>query len=282
VSNGILLLVLLAALIHAGWNGLIKSAKIDPMTSMAMMCLAGALVSLPFFVFTGLPPNSAYPYLLVSGFVHIPYYLLVGYCYRHGHFSAIYPIFRGGAPLLTVLAGSVFLGEWLALPVYFGVITLVVGLLILSLNALKKGGITKNSLMMAITLACVVALYTVIDGMGVRASKSPFSYVLATHIANSIFMLPVILFYIKPDVRAIKPLVWGKIMAAGALSIIAYAIVLYAMMSVPVGIVSALRETSVLFAAFIGWLFLGEKLGRMHFYAAILIVIALMLIKGLV
>jgi drug/metabolite transporter (DMT)-like permease len=281
VSNELLLLVLFSAMIHAGWNALIKSAKIDSLAAMGFMCMAGAVISLPLLLITNLPHIDSYFYLILSGFVHIAYYLLVGYSYRHGDFSAVYPIFRGGAPLLTVIAGSFYLNEWLGLYVYFGVVLLVSGLIISGLRAFKNKGLSLNSLSSALVLAGVVAGYTVIDGMGVRVSQSPFSYVLLTHIFNAVFMLPVIVFYIKPDVRAVSPVIWGKIAIAGGLSVLAYAIVLYAMTLAPIGIVSALRETSVLFAAIIGAVFLKEKLGAVHFIAACLIVIGLILIKGL-
>lgn len=280
MSNSFLLLVLFSAFIHAGWNALIKSAKINPLSAMAFMCMAGAIISLPLLFFTNLPQNESYLYLILSGLVHIAYYLLVGYSYQHGNFSAVYPIFRGAAPLLTVIISGIYLQEWLDLSVYIGIITLIFGLVIISFNAFKNEALSFKSLNSALVLAGVVATYTVIDGMGVRMSQSPFSYVLLTHIVNAVFMLPVIIFYIKPDIRTVSPLAWGKVTLAGSLSVLAYTIVLYAMTLAPIGIVSALRETSVLFAALIGAIFLKEKLNLIHYVAAIFIVIGLLFIKG--
>lgn len=281
MTISLIALVLFSGLIHASWNALTKSAKVDPLASMSVMCLCGAAFSLFFTPFVGLPNAASVPYIIASGFIHIAYYLLVGLSYRHGDFSAVYPIFRGGAPLLTALLGMLFLGEWLPLSTLFGIILLVCGLLVLSVNAFKKGSLNAKAITSALLLAFVVALYTIVDGKGARLADSPFNYVVYTHIMNAICMFPVIIIYLKIDILKVPAGVWKRTLPAGALSVVAYAIVLYAMTQAPVGVVSALRETSVVFAAIIGWLFMNEKLGKWHFMAALLILIGLYLIKGL-
>jgi drug/metabolite transporter (DMT)-like permease len=272
-------LVLCAAFIHASWNALIKTSKADPILAMCLLAITGGVLAVPALVLTGLPAAPSLPFALLSSLVHLIYYVLVGYCYKYASYSAIYPIFRGSAPLITAVLGFTFLNEKLPFHIWLGILVLVLGLLLLSLNALKKGGFSLKTLGAALVLACVVAFYTVLDGQGARLSHNALAYVLFSHLLSGIFMLPLLHYQFKIDFKTISFYLWQRTTLAAALGIIGYSIVLYAMTLAPIGVIAALRETSVLFAALLGWLFMGEKLGRVHFISCLIVVIGLTLLK---
>jgi drug/metabolite transporter (DMT)-like permease len=272
-------LVFLAALIHATWNALIKTSKADPIVAMCLLALTGGVIALPVLWVTGLPAAPSFMPALLSSLVHVVYYILVGYCYKYASYSAIYPIFRGTAPLITALLSFLFLGEILPPKTWLGIAIVVLGLLLLSHNALAKGGFSLKTLGVALILAGVVASYSVLDGYGARLSGQAIAYVLLTHLLSALFILPVALYAFKINLHAIPRQLWARTSFAAFISMGGYSLVLYAMTLAPIGIIAALRETSVLFAALIGWFFMGEKLGKWHFLSAIFIMCGLVLIK---
>ncbi len=256
MSFGIIVVVLAAAVLHASWNALLRAGT-DRLWSIAIMCVATALVCAAFVPFVPMPAHASWGCAALSAVLHVGYNLLLVRTYRHGDLGQTYPISRGSSPLLVSLGAAVFARE---LPAPIGIAgVLLVSAGIISL-AFQGRGVGRDSLLSALGTGCFIGAYSVSDGIGVRLSGTPVGYTVWMSLLGSILTL---LLYV--GLRGWRSLVRGQretsvAAAGGIVSLIAYGIVIFAMSQGPMGSVSALRETSVVFAALIGRLFLGERL----------------------
>jgi drug/metabolite transporter (DMT)-like permease len=272
-----MLAVLAAALLHAGWNALAKSAggsgdgsAGDPLIETTAILVAGAVLSLACLPFLTTPAPESWPYILASGVIHVAYFHLVAAAYRAGDMSLAYPLARGSAPLLTGLASGALLGEHLAPFAIAGIALTCAGVLAMIL-ARRGGGYEARTIAIALANAGIIALYTIVDGIGARASGAPFAYTFAIIAATAFFFLPTIL---PRHARALatalgtRPLLFT---GAGAAIVGSYAVALWAMTRAPIAPVAALREVSILFGVVIARLFLGEHPHRARWLGAGLI-----------
>ncbi|TCL07484.1 EamA family transporter [Sodalis ligni] len=270
----IILLTLFAALLHAGWNALLRGGA-DRLWSMTIMCLAVAIVSVAIALFLAPLAKAGWRYAVVSAVLHVGYNLFLVRSYQAGDLGQTYPIARGSSPILITLAASVFAGERVGMGALLGIVLVSVGIVSL---AFKERRLAVPSLPYALGTGCFIAAYSVTDGIGVRLSGAPITYTVWMCALWGILMPSV---YI--GLRGARSLLtWrpGFIMAfiGGLLSLLAYGIIIYAMSGAPMGAVSALRETSVLFAALIGYFFLGETLTVRKMLACAVIAIGTILI----
>ena len=273
--------VLLAALVHAGWNAVAKSAGgSDPLISTSAIAVGGAVVSLPLLLITGLPAAASHPHVLASGVVHVVYFLLVGLAYRTADYSAVYPLTRGSAPLLTALLAATVLGEHLPALGWLGIALLSLGIVGLGSNAMSKGGIDARALAIAILNITVIVGYTLLDGAGTRLSGNPAAYVLTMMALTGAFLLPVVLAWMgAPSARAMLAH-WRIALIGGAMVALSYGAALWAMTKAPIGMVAALRETSVLFACIIATVILRERFGPIRWLSAALIVAGMVAMRA--
>jgi len=256
----IALAVLFAALLHAGWNALVKSGS-EKSLDTAWINAFAALWALPLLAAFGGPAAAAWPWLLASATVHIAYYLLLGAAYRHGELTLAYPLMRGVAPLLVALGSTALFGEPLSGPAWAGVLCISGGVLVLGSAGAGAGRESGRGVTLALANALVIAAYTVVDGHGVRASGNAAGYVAA------LFLLNALPFGLLVLARRGWASVWrhgrrrAPLAALGAAaSVGSYGIALWAMTRAPVATVAALRESSVLFAALLGAWQLRERL----------------------
>lgn len=266
-------LALTAALLHATWNLLLKSAPHGErdLTSWGLFA-CGALLVLPVLVVVGGPGTAALPWLATSGVVHVAYVIgLVG-AYRHGDFSLAYPLARGGGALVAAVGGAVLLGDSLAPWSWVAVAVVVAGLI-----SLVGRGVSVAAVRDALVTAFAIGIYTLIDTEGSRAATSGLSYGLSTTVAAAIGIS--IAFLLRgrgPALVAAAPAAWRLWAAAGACTATAYALVLVAVRHAPVGYVAMLRESSVVFGAAIGWRWLGEPLGGRRLRSSLVILAGLL------
>lgn len=254
---GVAAAVLVGALLHAGWNALVKSST-DKALDTALIHLIGSLLGLPLVLAAGLPPAAAWPYIAASVAIHIGYYIALTGAYRHGDLGLTYPLMRGLGPVLVALASSASIGERLSPWGWAGVLGVCAGVLVLGLSrhALER----PKAVAFALANAVVIAAYTVVDALGVRttvqAGGSALQYVATLFALDG---WPFALLVLRrrgfavawPYARMRAPLA----VVGAAASLGSYGIALWAMTRAPVAIVAALRETSVLFAALLGtWL----------------------------
>lgn len=266
----VILIVLGAALLHASWNAMAKGrAGGDPLANMLAIAIAGGGLAAPLLVVTGLPGPASYAYVLASGVVHVVYFLLVGLAYRHGDYSAFYPLTRGSAPLLTAVAGSVLLGEPAPPLLIAGIALLSLGVLGLGADAMRAGAFDRRGAVAAALNVLVIVGYTILDGVGARLSGNPAGYVVAMMLLTGAMLLPVAPLVV--DRRALGAMLRSRLafyLIGGGLIMGSYGIALWAMTKAPIGAVAALRETSVLFGTILSVLFLGERFGPARWLAA--------------
>jgi drug/metabolite transporter (DMT)-like permease len=273
-------LVLLAALLHASWNAMAKSGG-TPQFSIASYRLVSAFCCLPLLFYFPIPLAASWPMVLASTAIHTAYYLTLSKSYRSGDLSQVYPLFRGLAPVLVVLGAALFAQEYLAPGAMLGISLVSAGLISITFSGGVIGKIPPLALRWGLATSLLIAAYTVTDGIGVRAAGNPFSYIVWLFALEPV---PLGLWLLATDRRGwfsymrAKP---GKICAGALAAAAAYGMVIYAMGVAPMGMVSSLRETSVIFAALIGSLLFHEPFGRQRIVAATLVCCGVVLIKVL-
>jgi drug/metabolite transporter (DMT)-like permease len=279
MENVVFLAVLFAAACHAGWNALIK-VGLDPLSTTTLISIGSGLVALILLPFVGLPAWGAWPWLAASVAIHLIYFASLIESYRTGDLGQVYPIARGSAPLMTAAATTVIVGERLSLVGWTGILALVAGVLLLS----ARGGrdlavVDRRAIGFALFTAITVCGYSVVDGIGARASANPNAYSVCLFIGIALVMVPYALYRDGRDVMPAMHLYWRRGLAGGALQFLSYGIAIWAMTIVPIAVVAALRETSVLFGAAIAVVLLKEPLRAVRIVAALMIVCGLILIR---
>jgi drug/metabolite transporter (DMT)-like permease len=278
VNTFILAAVLFAALLHASWNALIKSQDDHSLAALVVAVMAG-IVGVPLMLALPPPPVAASPYLIASSLIHVGYFVLIGLAYRAADLGVAYPLTRGSAPLLTALIASLFLAEALTWNGWLAIVILAAGIVGLSADALMRGGLTWRAAIAVVTNAGVIVTYTLIDGLGARLTGSGLVYgawlLAGTGLCVLIFALAT---RRRAFLREAKKM-WLPGLIAGALVLPSYGIALWAMTQVPIGLVAALRETSVLFAAIIGARLFNEPFGPRRWIALALIVGGIILLR---
>ena len=279
--------VLFGALLHASWNALIKSAT-DKSLDTALIHVMGAVVALPLLLLAGLPPPSSLPYLAASIIIHIGYYIALAGAYKHGDLGLTYPIMRGLAPLLVAIASGIVIGEALSLPGWLGVLGISGGVLLLGLSrAAFANSAHRAALGFALSNAVIIAVYTVIDGLGVRVAVehggTALQYVSALFLIDGI---PYFIFVMSQRKAQRRVEAWAYMRKRWPLALMgtlaslgSYGIALWAMTQAPVATVAALREVSVLFAALLGALLLKEAFGLQRGAGTLLIVAGIAALK---
>jgi drug/metabolite transporter (DMT)-like permease len=247
------LAVLGAALAHATWNAMIKSSR-DVLLDLTLVTFLAGAAAAPLLVFVAPPARASWPYIAASVLTHIAYYVALVGAYRAGDLSHGYPIMRGLAPLIVSVCGLAWLGEAPAATVWAGVLLICGGVLSLGLVGFRWRE-SRVSTRWAFANAVIIAVYTLIDATGVRASGSPAGYVLWLFVLDALPFPLMVWMSRKAELVSYARRFWPRGLVGGVLSAGAYGVALWAMTRAPVAAVAALRETSVIFAALIGaWL----------------------------
>jgi drug/metabolite transporter (DMT)-like permease len=281
LTLGITLAVLGAGLLHASWNALLKSAPGgDAMLDTATVVAGSGVCALAVLPFVPIPATAAWPYMAASATIHFGYYLTLARAYRAGDLSFAYPLMRGTAPLVVTVLGIVFLRELPGAATTCGILLISLG--IVSIAFVPHPGSRKHppaAAYWAFANASLIAAYTLIDASGARASGTPAGYVSWLIFLEGIpFLLWVFVRGRRPALRYVANHA-GRGIIGGACSLAAYGIVLWAMTRAPVAAVAALRETSVLFAALIGSVWLKEGFGLPRLAGAIAVVLGIAALK---
>ncbi len=273
-------LVLLAALLHAGWNAMAKSGG-TPEYSIASYQLVGGFICLGLIFVVPAPLAESWPMILVSVMIHNAYYFTLAMSFRTGDLSQVYPLFRGLAPVLVAIGAALFAEEWLSSGSMLGIGLISFGLTSLTLFGGRLGRISPAALRWGLATSVLIAFYTVVDGLGVRAAGKSYSYIFWLFLLEPLPICLFLLIFRRPQWMAYLLQKPGKILAGGMASSTAYALVIYAMGFGSMAMVSSLRETSVIFAALIGTLIFREPFGRQRIIAAVLVSLGIMLIRWL-
>ncbi|WP_375503169.1 EamA family transporter [uncultured Jatrophihabitans sp.] len=260
--------ILVAAVAHATWNALGKLIP-DRLVSASWIGLVYLTAGAAVVPFLPLPHAAAWPYLAVSSIAQATYLLMLMAAYRKGEFGQIYPVTRGMAPLLVSVVSFCFLDERVSLQQLGGIAAVCAGLtgLVFVRGTPRRG----SGYGMAALTGTMIAVYTLVDGVGVRHSGHPISYA-AWLFALQGPLVPLGVFVVRGRgfVKDLAPQ-WRLGVVGGLLSLLSYGMIVWAQSRAPIAAVATLREVSVVLAAFLGRLMFREKLGPITVGAAVLV-----------
>lgn len=249
-------IVLVAAVLHASWNAIVKAGK-NTVLTMVLVTASAALWAVVLLPVLPSPSPESWPYIALSAALQIVYFALIARIYRIADMSQTYPIMRGAAPLIVALAGTLFLDETLSSPAWLGVCIICSGILIMLWSGGQK---SREGLILALLNALVISGYTLVDGIGVRLSAAPASYTLWIFLITGASIGCWATLTQWSQTRNYLRLNWHLGAVGGLGTLVSYGLALYAMTQAPVAVVAALRETSILFSAVISWLILKEHI----------------------
>jgi drug/metabolite transporter (DMT)-like permease len=270
MSLFVMLAVLGSAFFHALWNTLIKSGT-NRMAATVILSLGEVPFGIAVVLWRPAVAWEAAPWVIAAGCTHFFYKLFLTLAYMRGDLSRVYPIARGTAPLIVAVISGAFLGEVLTPHQLGGVIVLGLGILMMAGGVIFAGE-NRRLIPFALGSAVATSIYTMIDAHGAKLSGDAVAYVGWVFIADGTFFSSGVIGYkglgFLPRER--KPWVTGFVAAAA--SFVAYAISIWATTVAPTSLVAALRETSILFAVVMGWVFFHERMTRLKALAAVVIV----------
>ena len=276
-------LLLSAAVLHAGWNLFVKRAGEKQIFTWWAL-VVGAVCFAPLVFFGSTLPTRVWPYILGSAVMEAIYYVALTLAYTLGDFSLVYPLARGTAPALLAVWAALFLSERPTLPGLGGLSLLLLGLIVVGGNAWWSRGkpikVGTGAVLAALLVAFCISIYTVIDGAAVRfVDPSPYTVVVLS-LSAALTAPAVVARYGRRAMLAEWRANWLRIILVGILMMVTYLLVLhaYALPGVNVGYAGAIREISIVFAALIGWRFLGEGFGLPRTIGAALIFSGLLVI----
>lgn len=259
MTTTVFLVVIAAAILHALWNALLKSGE-DKFVGMSAVMMGQAPLAVIAVLSFPLPAIESLPYLIAGVALHVGYQIFLTMAYRIGDLSQVYPIARGVAPLIVAGVSVGFLGVVLNLPEILGVATIGIG--IISLALVRKDGGQRNlgAATLALITGCFIAAYSLVDGLGARVSGSPIGFYGWLACGSTMGFTTAMLLWRPAVLRtALTTQKWRGLMG-GSASFIAFALVIWAFTKAPIALVTALRETSIIFALLIGVFFLKERL----------------------
>lgn len=263
-------LLLLSAVLHTAWNLILKQANDKYIATWWMLVFGGIFAIIPLF-FTGLPPRNMWPFAFFSIFAEAAYFVILSYAYHDNDFSLVYPVARGTAPAFLALWSFIFLREQLTFGGKIGLGMIIGGLIIIGVSGLllsKVRHLHFKGIAIALCIALLISIYTVIDGAAVKRGEA-LPYVMTMFTLVPLPVTPLILR--QYGWRRIKE-VWSeqrfKLPFIGLIGIVAYLMAVTAYSFAPLSYAGAVREVSVVFGALAGWQFLGEKMGGMRVLGA--------------
>ncbi|HEY3305606.1 MAG TPA: DMT family transporter [Candidatus Binatia bacterium] len=269
-----------AAALHASWNAIIKAGS-DKFNDTVLILIGAAVFPGLLLPWIPLPAAASWPYLIASVIIHFAYFSLVAMAYRVGDLSYTYPIMRGVAPMLTALTASILIGEALTPGGKLGVALLCLGILTLTSESWwsKKFGFLPTAI--ALSNAIVISMYTIVDGIGLRLAGDPVSYICWLFFLQPVPFIPLLVFRHRERFITQLKSRWPASLLGGLCTCTSYGLAMYAMAYIPIALVAALRETSVIFGTIIAAIFLRERFGPIRYVAAGLVTAGAMVMKVL-
>ena len=278
MNNTVFLLVLFSAVLHAIWNSMASKYKNKNVSIPAIVyghvpaCVL-AVIILP------MPSIESFPYIILSALIHQGYQNFLLMAYQKGKFTTVYPVARGFGPLVATVISIIFLGMYLKVFTLLSILLISTGVIFIGLfskSVLKNYKILYTSL----ATGLFIGIYSVVDGYGARISMSAVSYMSWVFIFSALFF-PIVLKLRKQKNILKKTLTEGKVVfwVGGFFSYTAYVITVWAFTKAPIPMVSALRESSIIFAIFIGYFYLKEKINIYKIISILLIFIGVIGLK---
>jgi drug/metabolite transporter (DMT)-like permease len=270
VPGAVFALILFAAFLSASWNASVKGSS-DKYLQAVLVASGAAFIALFLLPFLRQPAPASWIYIGGSALLQVLYYYLLVAAFRAGDFGHAYPLMRGTAPLLVSLVSGPVIGEALSLGRWLGVALICSGVMGLAWEARSHVGANSAVMKYALSNAVVIAAYTTVDGIGVRASGAPASYTMWIFEVTALVLLFAALLTRPRELWRYAPGRLRSALIGGVAALTSYEIALWAMTQVPIAVVAALRETSMLFGLAISVLVLKERGGARRYAATALI-----------
>ena len=278
MDTNVFLIVLLATIMHAVWNGMVKKHP-DKVVAVSGVVFGHVPCSIIVIIFLPTVSIECIPYIIASAIIHQGYQWYLLSSYQIGDLTTVYPIARGSGPLIATLISILVLGLVLDYLIILSICLICLGIMFLGFYDQRSN---KNSKIIQYSLftGFFIGLYSLIDGYGARVSLSAFTYISWSFILNAI-LFSLILKIKKHDNVFKKIRTKGKqiFWVGGTLSFAIYGIVVWAFTKAPIPMVGTLRETSIFFSIFIGYFFLKEKITLVKIVSIILILVGVIGLK---
>ncbi|MBT6404252.1 MAG: EamA family transporter [Rhodospirillaceae bacterium] len=259
METTVFLIVLVAALLHATWNAVVKGGA-DKHLGMTAVVLGHIPISIVAILFVPLPDFASWPYFLAGMVLHIGYQLFLLNSYRIGDLTQVYPIARGTAPILVALVSVLVLGVTLTTSQLLPVFMIAIGIMSLTLVRQRDGLRNPRAAALAFVTGCFIAGYSLNDGLGAREAGTAVGFYAWLSLVNAV-LFAAIMRVMKPGLLTRIPTEGLRaFLFGGPASFAAYALVVWAFTQAPIALVTALRETSIIAALLIGVFFLKERL----------------------
>ena len=271
-------MVLGAAVLHAAWNVLVKVTA-DRLVMIAIMMMSQVAVSIFAVPFVALPTPESWPYIWASAALNTAYCVFLINAYRYGDLSHVYPIARGVAPLIVAVMSVAIVGETLSGQAGLSVVVIALGIMSLTLARGAEGFREPRAMLYAVGTGVFIAGYTVVDGLGARLADSAESYTFWVHLFNGVPIALLALYLRRGQVFVSVRKAWKVGVLGGIVSLLAYWIVIWAMTQAPMALVSAVRETSMVFAVLFGVFVLKERLDLVRLASTSITVIGTAMLK---
>lgn len=259
MSGIVFLAVIGAAVLHAAWNALVKSGA-DKTLSMGAVVVGHMPIALAALPFVPLPAIESLPYLFGGILLHFGYQLFLLKSYQMGDLTQVYPIARGSAPLIVALVSVVLLGVHLNSVELLAILIIGAGIISLALVRQSDGIQNRSAATVALITGAFIASYSLIDGLGARLAGTSLGFYCWLAIGNGLLMIAYLAMRSPHTLIALPRRGLPILFVGGSASFVAYALVTWAFTQAPIALVTALRETSIVFALLIGVFFLKERL----------------------
>ena len=267
-ESNIFFLILFSAILHAGWNLIIKSFT-NSLSAMGIKTLVQSIIFIPFVFFVPLPTGITWFFIIVSIVIHNYYFITLGISYNKGDLSYVYPISRGCSPIFITIFSVLFLQDKVSLAGWIGILIACFGLILLTFNDIKNK-INLDVLKLALIISFTICLYTLCDAAGVRSVNNSFSYIVWLFVLDGWLIFFYVYYKNKNDLLNIHLRGFGLIILASIMSFSGYSIIIWSMNYVEVGYVSSIREASIIIATLFGFVFLKERFSLKRAVSAVI------------
>ena len=264
----IFFLILFSAILHAGWNLIIKSFN-NSLSAMGIKMILHSIICIPVIFFIPYPTGITWLFLIASVLIHNLYFIILGISYNKGDLSYIYPIARGCSPVFITILSLLFLDDQVSFAGWIGIIIASFGLMFLTFNDIKNR-INLDVLKLALLVSLAICLYTLCDAAGVRSSSNNFSYIAWLFVLDGWLIFSYAYYKSENIFSNINVRGFGLIVLASIMSFSGYGIIIWSMNYIEIGYVSSIRESSIIIATLFGFIFLKEKFSLQRILASVL------------
>jgi drug/metabolite transporter (DMT)-like permease len=269
--------VLSSALLHATWNALAHSSR-DRLSAITLIAIADLAISVPLILFAPTPARAVWPFIAVSSVLEAVYAFGLVMAYRLGEFSRVYPLARGTSPLVVALVSTLILGQHASAVEWIGIVAVCAGLLTVAFADGLPSRADLPAVIAAVATGCVIASYTIVDGVAVRRSGTVLGYAGWIFFLQGLMVVGVSFAIRRRALAATLRPDCARGLAGGAISMLAYGMVLWAQTRGSLAGIATLRETSILIGCLIGTVLFHERFGRTRLVASAGVVTGILLI----